>query len=740
MKYLFPLFLLCMVTVGTLSAQPQLRWETPGENAAGSMPIGNGQVAANVWAATDGTISLYVARIDALSEIGRLLKVGRVDLRAVGCKDVTARPFTQSLDTQTGEVIITNDNGAFRIFVDADSPIIYVEGRAHSGDKLTVEVINNIWRTAPRTLSEAESRSVWSMQSAPDSLYKLIESADVPSKLEGAIAAYHRNESSTYPFTLDFQQLQVADRNDPYMNRTFGLCMAARDFVVNSPTELHSAKPIKDFTLKIAATSGIYPSAAEWEREALTLCREAPSVKVAAARTAAYWRSFWDRSHITVSTPDVKTGERITEAYDLQRWITACAGRGSYAIKFNGSLFTVDPAYTKAEYEGVNPDFRLWGECYWWQNTRLPYHPMLRTADTEMMLPLFEQYWRNMPTFKAIARDHYRAQGATIPETSTHFGTFGNRDYGWDRTGRDRGYVNNTYIKNMWNPALELVSMMLDYYDYTGDEEFARERLVPMAREFMLYFDSRFARNDQGVLQVTPTQSLETYWYDVVNDMPTVAGLRTCLPRLAALPEATGSATDRELWRRLMDATPVLPIKADGLYAPAGQYKDERSNVENPELYPIFPYHLINLASDPAELSRAVQTYGIRVVRATYGWSQDGQQAALLGLTDVARADLLSKIANSHPSHRFPAIWGPNYDWTPDQDHGGNLMTTLQDMVMQSYDGKIFLLPAFPADWSVDFKLATPGRGTVSGTFVDGLWTKAPKLQGDTKFEIIDVK
>ena len=32
----------------------------------------------------------------------------------------------------------------------------------------------------------------------------------------------------------------------------------------------------------------------------------------------------------------------LSRAYALQRYINACAGRGAYPIKFNGSIFTVD--------------------------------------------------------------------------------------------------------------------------------------------------------------------------------------------------------------------------------------------------------------------------------------------------------------------------------------------------------------------------------------------------------------
>ena len=32
----------------------------------------------------------------------------------------------------------------------------------------------------------------------------------------------------------------------------------------------------------------------------------------------------------------------VTQGYVLQRFVSACAGRGAYPIKFNGSIFTMD--------------------------------------------------------------------------------------------------------------------------------------------------------------------------------------------------------------------------------------------------------------------------------------------------------------------------------------------------------------------------------------------------------------
>ena len=64
---------------------------------------------------------------------------------------------------------------------------------------------------------------------------------------------------------------------------------------------------------------------------------------------------------------------------------------------------------------------------------------------------------------------------------------------------------------------------------------------------------------------------------------------------------------------------------------------------------------------------------------------------------------------------RFPAFWGPNFDWIPDQDHGSVLMIALQRMVMVYDDNEIYLLPAWPKEWNLEFKLHVPNRTVING-------------------------
>ena len=60
------------------------------------------------------------------------------------------------------------------------------------------------------------------------------------------------------------------------------------------------------------------------------------------------------------------------------------------------------------------------------------------------------------------------------------------------------------------------------------------------------------------------------------------------------------------------------------------------------------------------------------------------------------------------------------FDWIPDQDHGVNILTTLQYMLLQSDGRKLYVLPAWPKNWDVSFKLHAPYNTTVEGQFKAG--------------------
>jgi len=103
-----------------------------------------------------------------------------------------------------------------------------------------------------------------------------------------------------------------------------------------------------------------------------------------------------------------------------------------------------------------------------------------------------------------------------------------------------------------------------------------------------------------------------------------------------------------------------------------------------------------------------------------YGWNQNPIQAACLGLAGEARDMTAKNFSTWNAASRFPAFFGPNYDWVPDQDHGCVSMIALQRMVLQAAGRKILLLPAWPKESDVDFRLHAPLRTIVEGSFRDG--------------------
>ena len=97
----------------------------------------------------------------------------------------------------------------------------------------------------------------------------------------------------------------------------------------------------------------------------------------------------------------------------------ACGGRGPYPIKFNGSIFTVEPKRMGMPF---NADWRAWGDCHWWQNVRFPYHPMLAGGDFEMMDPLFRMYESVRPLCEARAKIYHGVAGLLLPRDDDRLG------------------------------------------------------------------------------------------------------------------------------------------------------------------------------------------------------------------------------------------------------------------------------------------------------------------------------
>jgi len=424
----------------------------------------------------------------------------------------------------------------------------------------------------------------------------------------------------------------------------------------------------------------------------------------------------------------------VCRGYVLQRFVTACAGRGRYPIKFNGSLFTV-PFENKPEYA----DYRRWGPGYWWQNTRLPYESLCASGDFDLMEPLFQMYARDLlPQFVYRTKRYLGHGGLYVPECIYFWGDMFSETYGWQPfEARADKLQASRWHKWEWVGALELSQYLLDRYDYTGDAKFLHETAMPFVREVLTFFDQHSPVGTDGKLVMQPSQALETWW-ECTNPMPEIAGLYAVTERCLALPEKQTTEAERAFWKGLRAKLPPLPTmkSPDGKtqLAPAQAFA-HKSNCENPELYAVFPFRQFALGRPNIEW--AAEALKHRGDRGPIGWRQEDVFMAYLGLAAEARDYVVQRARKSCPSQRFPAFWGPNFDWVPDQDHGGILMKAVQSMLLQNDGRTIYLLPAWPRDWDCEFKLHAPLKTVVSGTVRNGKLVSWEVEPGKRKADVV---
>ncbi|MBN1553677.1 MAG: hypothetical protein JXA11_02945 [Phycisphaerae bacterium] len=692
-------------------------WESPSSDAAGSMPLGNGRLAANLWCEPNGDVRAYLARSDAWAEMGNLLKLGRFRARLRrenGQPLLSVDEFRQHLHLEDGLITIHGSDSLLTVWIDAHHPSLHFRCRSDVGFRMDVSL--EPWRTDVREPGEYEKEQQClssSLRMMPDVIVE-----DFPN----ALCWYHRNESSSWAANLRQQHLEefAEDHPDPLLHRTFGGMIAGDRLVKLSPTHLAVDAPVRQASFSVTTLTARTADPAKWLETMADIRRNIPSAEddEALSRHRRWWRDFWRRSYLLIDGPDI--AREVSRGYQLQRYLSACAGRGAYPIKFNGSLFSVD---WHVPGEDFDADYRRWGPGYWHQNTRLAYWPMLATGDFEMLLPYFRMYRDMLPLARFRTRKYFGHEGAYFPETVYFWGAFLERNYGHpeQRTGLSIGETVNRYIRWHYSSGLELVYHACLYFSYTWDQEFAAEILLPLADGVLEYYDKHFSRGPDGLLRITPAQCIEQ-WHEAINPLPELAGLRRCLEALLTLPEERTGEERRGFWRRFASEIPELPTRTDkdglGIFAPAEEVTGPPKNSENPELYGVFPYHLHTLSR--GELDTARRTFHRREYTHDTGWAQDGIQAALLGLTAEARQSVEKRLTTPSEYARFPAFWGPGFDWIPDQSQGGSAATALQFMLMQCEGKAIRLLPAWPREWSASFRFFAPENTVLEGEVKDG--------------------
>jgi len=734
---LFLLFSLCAKAVANLHDY-NVAWTSQSVNSSESMPCGGGDIGLNVWT-ENNKVLFYISRSGAFDENNALLKLGRVRLQLFPnpFEDGT---FKQELLLQEGYVKISGANknlsAEINIWVDVFRPVIHVE--VNSSKPVQVQAHYETWRYTDRVLT-GDANNANSYKWAPQGEVKLHR--DSISFDKNRVLFFHRNRSdmlNIFDVTVRQQGLDSVKHLmfDPVTNCTFGGVMQGegmqpqgtfygkyadtdfRGYTLKSlaPSRTHKV----DIALHVAQTASIE----EWIRGLENVLREAKKQEKTAQKvTREWWKKFWERSYIFVA-PDSSgsTAWQVGRSYQLFRYQLGCNAFGKYPTKFNGGLFTYDPRYVDTALR-FTPDHRNWGGgTHTAQNQRLVYFPMLRSGDFDMMKPQLDFYLNIQRNAELRSEVYWGHTGACFTEQIENFGLPNASEYGWKRPAFfDKGVEYNAWLEYQWDTALEFCFMMLELRRYCNADISA---YIPLIESCLTFFDEHYrylakmrgrkVLDENNRLVLYPGSACETYKM-AYNATSTIAALQTVLRAVLALPNELLPEANRQRWSNMLSTIPPVSfreIEGKKTIAPAVLW-ERVNNVEVPQLYPVYPWGMYGVGRPNLEV--AVNTYrydpDAQKFRSHVGWKQDIIFAARLGLTDEAAALTLKKLGNS--KRRFPTFWGPGFDWTPDHNWGGSGMIGLQEMLLQTVDSAIYVLPAFPKEWDVHFKLHAPYNTTV---------------------------
>lgn len=351
---------------------------------------------------------------------------------------------------------------------------------------------------------------------------------------------------------------------------------------------------------------------------------------------------------------------------------------------------------------------------------------------SEFNLPLAELVKGMVPQGEKSAKAYYNADGWVAHVITNVWGfTEPGESASWGITKSGSGWVCN----NLW-----------EHYAFTNDEKYLKD-IYPVLKGSAQFYNSMLVADAKtGWLVTSPSSSPENSFY---------------LPNGNQASVCEGPAIDnqiiRELFTNVIAAAKTLHIDtqfADTLSTklnqlpPPGQvskdgrlmewledYKEtEPTHRHVSHLYGLFPAPLITPSATPALAEACKKTLNVRgddgpswsIAYKILWWSrlQDGERAYKL-LTQLLRPTIKTGMNYGAGGGIYPNLLSAGPPFQIDGNFGAT--AGIAEMLIQSHEGFINLLPAVPADWKKAGSftgLKARGNFTVNTVWKDGQVTQ----------------